>query len=145
VRELANSVVQDCKGEIQFAGYIHHDRDLPSWFQRATIFAAPSLFQEPFGMVNAEAMACATPVVGSNRGGIPEVLGSAGRLVDPEDIENFAATLSALLAQPAERTQLGQAAYERCRKMFDWRLIAESWAVLLERVIRYRPQLVRLA
>ena len=145
VRELANSVVEGCKGKIQFAGYIHHDRDLPSWFQRATIFAAPSLFQEPFGLVNAEAMACATPVVGANRGGIPEVLGSAGRLVDPEGIENFAATLSALLAQPAERTQLGQAAYERCRKMFDWRLIAGSWAVLLETVIPYRPQLVRLA
>jgi glycosyltransferase involved in cell wall biosynthesis len=145
VRELANSVVQGCKGRIHFTGYIHHDRDLPSWFQRATIFASPSLFQEPFGLVNAEAMACATPVVGANRGGIPEVLGSAGQLVDPEDIENFAATLSALLAQPAERKQLGAAAYDRCGKMFDWRLIADSWAVLLEEVARYRPQMVRLA
>jgi len=145
VRQLANSVVQRCKGKIQFTGYIHHDRDLPSWFQRATIFTSPSLFPEPFGLVNAEAMACATPVVGANRGGIPEVLGSAGRWVDPEDIENFAATLSALLAQPADRTQLGTAGFERCRRMFDWRLIAESWATLLEDVVRYRPQLVRLA
>ena len=71
VRELANSVAQTSKAKILFTGYIHHDRDLPSWFQKATIFASPSLFQEPFGLVNAEAMACATPVVGSNRGGIP--------------------------------------------------------------------------
>lgn len=132
VRELANSVTQSSKGNVVFTGYIHHDRDLPSWFQRATIFTSPSLFQEPFGLVNAEAMACATPVVGSNRGGIPEVLGDTGRLVDPEDIENFAATLSALLAQPDERAQLGTAADKRCRKMFDWRLIAENWADLLE-------------
>ena len=144
VRELANSLVQSCTAKIQFTGYIHHDRDLPSWFQRATISASPSLFQEPFGLVNAEAMACATPVVGANRGGIPEVLGSAGRLVDPEDIENFAATLSALLAQPADCAQLGAAAYERCRKMFDWFLIAENWAALLEDVVRPRSRLARL-
>jgi spore coat protein SA len=144
VHELANAVTRDCNGKIQFTGYIDHDRDLPSWFQRATIFASPSLFQEPFGLVNAEAMACATPVVGANRGGIPEVLGHAGRLVDPEDTPNLAATLSALLAQPADRTQLGNAAYERCRKMFDWRLIADSWAALLEDVVRPRNRLAWL-
>ena len=143
VRELASSVTQNQKGKIRFTGYVDHDRDLPSWFQRATIFASPSLFAEPFGLVNAEAMACATPVVGANRGGIPEVLGRAGRLVDPEDSANFAATLSALLAHPAECAQLGAAAYERCRKMFDWRLIAESWAELLLKVCGPRNRLAR--
>jgi spore coat protein SA len=143
LRELANSVVQNCKGKIQFTDYLHHDRDLPSWFQRATIFASPSLFQEPFGLVNAEAMACATPVVGAKRGGIPEVLGTTGRLVDPEDIESFAATLSALLAEPADCTQLGAAAYERCRTMFDWRVIAERWAALLEDVVRPEQRITR--
>jgi len=144
VRELANSVTQSSKGKIVFTGYIHHDRDLPSWFQRATIFTSPSLFQEPFGLVNAEAMACAIPVVGSNRGGIPEVLGNTGRLVDPEDIENFAAILSALLAQPDERAQLGAAAYERCGKMFDWRLIAENFAALLEDAVHPTNRLAQL-
>jgi glycosyltransferase involved in cell wall biosynthesis len=138
VRELANSVAQRSNGKIQFTGYIHHDRDLPSWFQRATIFTCPSLFQEPFGLVNAEAMACATPVVGANRGGIPEVLGSTGRLVDPEDTENFAAALSALLARPDDRARLGAAAYDRCRKMFDWCTISENWAALLTDVIHHR-------
>jgi spore coat protein SA len=144
LRELADSVVQNCKGKVHFTGYIHHDQDLPRWFQKATIFTSPSLFQEPFGMVNAEAMACATPVVGASRGGIPEVLGGAGLLVDPEDIENFAATLSALLARPAECARLGAAAYERCQRMFDWRLIAKSWAALLEQVVRPRSRPARL-
>ena len=53
VRELASSVTQNHKGKIRFTGYVDHDRDLPSWFQRATIFASPSLFEEPFGLVNA--------------------------------------------------------------------------------------------
>ncbi|MGB6678062.1 MAG: glycosyltransferase family 4 protein [Terriglobales bacterium] len=144
VHELANSVEQNCKGTIQFTGYIHHDRDLPSWFQRATIFTCPSLFQEPFGLVNAEAMACATPVVGAKRGGIPEVLGSTGRLIDPENIEDFASALSRLLASPRECEQLGDAAYERCRQMFDWRLIAARWAALLNQMVRPTSQLAQL-
>jgi spore coat protein SA len=130
VRELASAVVPNHKEKIQFTGYIHHDRDLPSWFQRATIFCSPSLFQEPFGLVNAEAMACATPVVGAKRGGIPEVLGSTGLLVDPEDIENFAASLSTLLAQPGRRSQLGRSAHQRCQQMFDWKVIADQFAAL---------------
>jgi len=138
VRELANSVGQGCKGKIQFTGYIHHDRNLPSWFQRATIFTSPSLFQEPFGLVNAEAMACATPVVGANRGGIPEVLGSTGRLVDPKDTENFAAALSDLLARPGRCCQLGRAAHQRCQQMFDWKIIADQWAILLAEIAAQR-------
>ena len=83
-------------------------------------------------MVNAEAMACATAVVGSNRGGIPEVLGDAGRLVDPENVNEFAATVSELLSQPQDCRRLGQAGYERCREMFDWAVTAENWMALLD-------------
>ena len=134
VRELAQSLVRNQKARIHFPGYIHHDRDLPAWFQRATVFASPSLFQEPFGLVNAEAMACGTPVVGSNRGGIPEVLGEAGILVNPEEVEEFAAALSNLLERADYRASLGRAAYLRCREMFDWNIIARRWASFLEGV-----------
>jgi spore coat protein SA len=132
VRRLADSLVRNQKARIHFPGYIHHDRDLPGWFQRATIFASPSLFQEPFGLVNAEAMACGTPVVGSNRGGIPEVLGDAGILINPEAVEEFAGALLSLLEKPDYRASLGRAAHQRCRKMFDWDVIAPRWATLLE-------------
>src|SRR6202011_4527463 len=105
--------------------------ELPCFFQRATLFSSPSLFQEPFGLVNAEAMACATPVVGSDRGGIPEVLGNTGWLVDPENIEAFAAALTAALSEPARRTQLGRSALARYTENFDWRLIAKNWLALI--------------
>jgi spore coat protein SA len=134
VRELAHGIEQAGNPAIHFTGYLDHDRDLPSWFQKATVLASPSLFQEPFGLVNAEAMACATPVVGSNRGGIPEVLGDTGRLVNPENTEDFAAAISELLSSPDLCRQLGRAACERCRKMFDWSVIAETWALLLEQL-----------
>ncbi len=135
VREFADSLTKRKEAQIHFTGYVDHDRDLPLCFQRATLFVCPSLFQEPFGLVNAEAMACATPVVGSNRGGIPQVLGDAGRLVNPQNIEQMAAAIAELLAQPQLCRQLGQAGYERCRGMFDWQVIAGSWIALLDRVL----------
>jgi spore coat protein SA len=140
VRELADSLAKHRHAQIHFTGYLDHDRDLPPWFQKATIFACPSLFQEPFGLVNAEAMACATTVVGANRGGIPEVIGGAGRLVDPENLEDFATAISELLAQPQHCRSLGQAGYERCRKMFDWRVTGETWLNLLDLVVRSARQ-----
>jgi spore coat protein SA len=136
VRELADSLNKNKHAQIFFTGYLDHDKDLPGWFQKTTVFACPSLFQEPFGLVNAEAMACATPVVGANRGGIPQVIGDAGLLVNPENVEEFANAISELLANPRHRQHLGQAGFERCRRMFDWRATAETWMTLLERVTR---------
>ncbi len=134
VRELADSLRERRQAQIQFAGYLDHDRDLALQFQKATVFACPSLYQEPFGLVNAEAMACATTVVGASRGGIPEVIGDAGRLIDPENVQEFSATIAELLAKPEYCRKLGQAGYERCRSMFDWKVTAEGWMTLLDEV-----------
>jgi spore coat protein SA len=137
VRELARSLEKNKRAQIHFTGYLDHDRDLPLWFQRATVFACPSIFPEPFGLVNAEAMACATTVVGARRGGIPEVLGNAGRLADPENVQEYASALSELLAQPQYCRDLGRAGRERCRTMFDWHVTAETWMTLIDSVFRH--------
>jgi spore coat protein SA len=131
VRQHAESIEKDSGVKIQFTGYLHHDRDLPTLFRRATVFTSPSLVQEAFGLVNAEAMACATPVVGTNRGGVPEVLGDGGRTVNPENTLEYADVLDELLSNTEERIHLGRAGYERCCKMFDWSVIAERWLKLL--------------
>jgi len=127
VASLATSIVNGRPGSIQFTGYLHHDRDLPAWFQKATLFTCPSIFQEPFGLVNAEAMACAAPVLGSRRGGIPEVLGETGVLIDPEDIAGFAEAMCMLLGNPDYSAKLGRAAHQRSRVMFDWQIVAQRW------------------
>jgi spore coat protein SA len=143
VRALAESLVRTRNAQIHFPGYIHHDQDLPSWFQRAAIFTSPSIFQEPFGLVNAEAMACATPVVGSNRGGIPEVLGEAGILINPEEEVQFVAALASLLDNSEERVRLGCMARARCLEMFDWEIIARQWASILEESKHCEPAIPR--
>ena len=140
VRTLAQSLVRNKGAQILFPGYIHHDRSLPGWFQRATLCASPSIFEEPFGLVNAEAMACGTPVVGSNRGGIPEVLGTDGLLVNPEDTHALASAIAGLLDQPDKRAQLGRAACERARAMFDWSVIAEHWMSFLQEACTHREE-----
>jgi glycosyltransferase involved in cell wall biosynthesis len=132
VEALASSIAKNYPGSVQFTGYLHHDRDLPVWFQKATFFTSPSIFQEPFGLVNAEAMACATPVIGSRRGGIPEILGDTGLLIDPEDIEGFTDAMCMLLGNPEYTVKLGHAAYQRCREMFDWQVVAQQWNSLVQ-------------
>lgn len=127
VHYLADSIRRKKSADIQFIGSLHHENELPSWFQKASVFTCPSLFQEPFGLVNAEAMACATPVVGTNRGGVPEVLGDSGLVVDPENTKEFAAMLSRLLGDAGERVRLGRAGYNRSREVFAWNIIAKNW------------------
>ena len=89
------------EGRVKFTGFVD-DADLPALYSAATIFAYVSLY-EGFGLPALEAMACGTPVIGSNASSIPEVVGDAGLLVDPTDVDAIAAGLIGLLADPSAR------------------------------------------
>jgi glycosyltransferase involved in cell wall biosynthesis len=65
------------------------EQDLCDFYRIAKVFVMPSLY-EGFGLPAAEAMACGTPVVCSDRGSLPEVVGDAGLLVDPTDVHAIA-------------------------------------------------------
>ena len=99
----------------------------------ATVFVCPSVY-EPLGIVNLEAMACATAVVASDVGGIPEVVanGETGLLVhyDPAHAKEFetelAYAVNALVADPERAAQYGRAGRQRCIDEFSWKHIAEQ-------------------
>jgi len=97
----------------------------------ATVFACPSLY-EPLGIVNLEAMACGTAVVGSAVGGIPEVVGDGetGLLVPPGDAGALAGALNALVRDPVRATLLGRAGRERAVAEFGWQTVAERTVAL---------------
>ena len=97
----------------------------------ATVFACPSVY-EPLGIVNLEAMACATAVVGSRTGGIPEVVaeGETGLLVPPGEPEALAVALNALLRDPDRAEAMGQAGRKRAVAEFGWPAIAAQTADL---------------
>jgi starch synthase len=121
-------------------GVVWLDRQLPrdeliTLMSAAAVFVCPSVY-EPLGIVNLEAMACATAVVASEVGGIPEVVadGETGVLVpyDADDAAGFEAGLAqaigALLADPARADRLGAAGRERAVAEFGWAQIARRTA-----------------
>jgi alpha-maltose-1-phosphate synthase len=109
--------------------------ELTALLTAADVFVCPSVY-EPLGIVNLEAMACGTAVVGTATGGIPEVVvdGETGRLVPieqvqdgtgtPIDPDRFVADLATVLAETvmdrATAATYGAAGRERAREVFDW-------------------------
>ncbi len=110
-------------------------------YSHARVFACPSLY-EPFGIINLEAMACETPVVGSHVGGIPEIIveGATGFLVplqsvsrtdfnplNPEAFQkDFASKINLLLDDEALATAMGKAGRVRVLQIFSWESIAKT-------------------
>ena len=107
----------------------------------ASVFVCPSVY-EPLGIVNLEAMACATAVVASDVGGIPEVVANrqTGLLVhydasDPAFFERrLAESVNSLVADPEIARQYGQAGRQRCIQEFSWAHIAEQTLEIYRKV-----------
>jgi alpha-maltose-1-phosphate synthase len=102
----------------------------------ALAFVCPSVY-EPLGIVNLEAMACATAVVASRVGGIPEVVdgGVTGLLVPPGDPASLADALNLLLRDPGRAEAMGLAGRERAVTEFSWETVAAQTAALYAELI----------
>jgi len=103
----------------------------------ATVFACPSLY-EPLGIVNLEAMACGTAVVGSAVGGIPEVVsdGETGLLVPPDDPAALAVALNTLVGDAERAAAMGRLGRERAVAEFGWKAVAAQTAALYAELAR---------
>ena len=107
----------------------------------ATVFVCPSVY-EPLGIVNLEAMACATAVVASDVGGIPEVVadGDTGLLAhydagDPSSFETrLADAVNTLVADPDRAERFGRAGRQRCIDEFSWARIAQQTLEIYRKV-----------
>jgi len=97
--------------------------DLISAYRAATAAVMPSLY-EGFGLPVLEAMACGTPVIGSNAASIPEVMGDAGILVDPRAQGEFADAIRSVLDDSSLRMSLREKGLRRA-KLFTWSRCAE--------------------
>lgn len=113
---------------------------MPQIYALADVFACPSVWEEPFGTVNVEAMAAGTPVVASRAGGIPEVVadGETGLLVPPGDPDALARALATLIDDPHRRRQLGAAARLRAAA-FTWEAAAKRLDALYREALRNEP------
>ncbi len=104
-------------GHVEYAGYVPADRR-EQILKGAQMFVLPS-FEEGFGLTALEAMSAGVPVVASNRGSLPEVIGDAGLLIDPDDLESLVDAMARLARDPALRATCAQRGLERARQ-FSW-------------------------
>lgn len=125
-RERIESIVAELGLEAitQFPGQLS-PTVLPTYYAAADVTVVPSHY-EPFGLVAIEAMACGTPVIASDVGGlqftvVPE---ETGLLAPPKDDKAFAVALDRILSNPDWRNQLGMAARKRVEAKFSWQGVA---------------------
>ncbi|HZA24391.1 MAG TPA: glycosyltransferase, partial [Dehalococcoidia bacterium] len=106
--------------------------DLPAFYNLADLFVLPSLY-EGFGIPLLEAMACGCPVVTSTTCSPPEVVGGAGFLVDPLDVNEVAAGICEVLCNSELRNTLAIRGLERAKE-FSWEKCARQTLKVLESV-----------
>ena len=122
--------IQNLPPRVHLTGRVA-DELLPALYSGALAFVYPSLY-EGFGLPPLEAMACGTPVLTANVTAMPEVVGDAGLLVDPYNVEAIAHGIRRLVEDSALREELRKKGLERA-KQFTWERTAElTWAVLEE-------------
>ncbi len=145
-RDRIESIVAELSLEsiTRFPGRLSQE-DLPIYYAAADVCVVPSHY-EPFGLVTIEAMACGTPVVGSDVGGlqftvVPE---QTGLLAPPKDVAAFAAAIDRVLLNPEWRNALGIAARTRVETTFSWDGVAaqlgQLYEILLEEASEAAPQ-----
>ena len=108
--------------------------EMVACYAKATVAVVPSLY-EGFGLPAIEAMACGVPLVSTNGGALPEVVGEAGRLADAGDEQALAAAIAGLLLSTSEREQLAAAGRERAIQEYCWDRCAERMVAYYREVI----------
>jgi len=114
--------------QVSFVGFVSSEQ-LAELYQSFDVVIVPSLstpgWTEQFGRVAIEAMATGVPVIASDSGALPEVIGDAGLLVPPGDAAQLRRALNLLASNPDRRIELGRRGRVRSKR-FDWRTIARE-------------------
>jgi glycosyltransferase involved in cell wall biosynthesis len=121
---LRHAVIQSrVEDTVRFLGFVPIDT-LRAFYQAASAFVFPSLY-EGFGLPPLEAMACGTPVVCSHVNSLPEVVGDAAEIVNPENVFDIARGIREVLLDLPRRKQLVERGFEQARR-FNWERTAQQ-------------------
>jgi phosphatidylinositol alpha-1,6-mannosyltransferase len=130
-------------GRVHIASDVTHSA-VPPWINAMTLLCAPSRttarWREQFGRMLIEAMACGVPVVATDSGEMPCVVGDAGRIVPEGDPIRLGEQLETLLQDAGSRDALGRAAVERARTLYAWPIVAGQHLDFFESLIDSRSQ-----
>jgi len=133
--------------DLQIAARVHFapwvaSGEMPGYYNSLDILVVPSLTQpnwkEQFGRVIMEGMASGVPVIGSDSGEIPSVIGDAGVIVPEGNIDALAAALQDLVREPARRQQMGTIGRERAHALFSQQRVVDETYALYQKMIAAR-------
>lgn len=110
------------------------DNDLVLLYNGATLFVYPSLY-EGFGLPPLEAMACGTPVIASTSSSLPELIGDAGILVDPHNVDEITLAMFKVLSSSQLRNEMIAKEIRRS-KLFSWRNTARNTLAVYENLYK---------
>lgn len=121
--------------QVIFAGQ-RNRYELKHYYSAADVFITTPWY-EPFGITPLESMACGTPVIGSDVGGIKYSVadGRTGLLVPPRDPVSLAAAIFKLLQDDTLRQEMGSNAIKRIHALFTWECVARKMKYLYQQVI----------
>jgi glycosyltransferase involved in cell wall biosynthesis len=131
--DLRRTVIKsDVQNEVRFLGFVPIDV-LRIFYDAAKIFVFPSLY-EGFGLPPLEAMAHGTPVVTSNTSSLPEVVGNAAVLVNPENVFDIMRALHRVLLDQPLRDRLKQRGYEQASR-YSWDASAQRIQQVYQEIV----------
>jgi len=123
---------KDRPPNVRFEGY-RSAKEIAQEYRESDVFCSPSVFQEPFGNVNIEAMACGLPVVSTRVGAIPEVASEGGfLLVEPESALQLADALQVLIEDRDLRAKLAAEGLASFKRRFTWPTIVGQYREIEE-------------
>ena len=127
---------------VQFKSGISNQQ-LVEEYAQASIAVVPSLY-EGFGLPAAEAMACGIPLICSDGGALPEVVGSAARLVAAGNVESLQGALAELLADESLRADLGAQGRAHILQQLSWDTVGKKIEHFYYQLLQEKPELGQL-
>jgi glycosyltransferase involved in cell wall biosynthesis len=114
--------------DAKFFGFMN-EKNWMKAFCACDIFVTPSLFKEPFGLVNIEAMSFERPVIASSVGGIPEIVDDniTGLLYNPYDYKELAKKLEILYNDKRLRLNFGKNGRKKVERKYSWDVLVKEW------------------
>ena len=119
--------------KVQFVNGISTEQ-MVKYYAEASIAVVPSVY-EGFGLPAGEAMACAVPVVSTDGGALPEVVGDAGMIVPTKDVDALAGAIDELLRDADRRAELGAKGKQRIDETFCWNVCAREMTEYYRQVL----------
>lgn len=132
-KQLETEVKKHKLQNVVITGYITADQQyLHSFYERADVYVAPSIWEEPLGLTILEAMGAHTPVVATKKGGIVSIIKDKtnGYLIPARNSTAIAETVNMLLDNDELRKKLAEEAYKTVLNKFSWSKIAEQFESL---------------